>query len=212
LRKPSNSIKERVAKEAAVLLYTEQEKEYKQAKQRAADTFGVRTWPSNKKVAEELDKTADEIEGPARKERLAQMRKDALSVMVVLGDFHPRLVGSVWRGTAHRNSDIDIEIFTSEHKTVLERLKQNGFAVQKTGWQVVTKGAGTERAFHVYLVSASLNEVELVVRSPEKINEINKCEIYGDIIKGLNIHQLRRVLLINPIQKFAPARSAEMIG
>jgi len=187
-----------------MLLYTQQEKEYKQAKQRAADTFGARTLPSNKNVAEELDKTADEIEGPARKERLAQMRKDALTVMVILGDYHPRLVGSTWRGTAHRNSDIDIEIFTSDHKAVLARLKQNGYAVQKSGWQAVTKGAETERAFHIYLVSVSLHEVELVVRSPEKLNEINKCEIYGDIIKGLDIHQLRRALLTDPVQKFVP--------
>jgi len=202
--KPPNTIKDRVAKEAAMLLYTQQEKEYKQAKQRAADTFGARTLPSNKNVAEELDKTADEIEGPARKERLAQMRKDALTVMVILGDYHPRLVGSTWRGTAHRNSDIDIEIFTSDHKAVLARLKQNGYAVQKSGWQAVTKGAETERAFHIYLVSVSLHEVELVVRSPEKLNEINKCEIYGDIIKGLDIHQLRRALLTHPVQKFVP--------
>ena len=197
MRKPLDSVKARVAKEAALLLYTQQEKEYKQAKQRAADTFGARTLPSNKNVAEELDKTADEIEGPARMERLAKMRREALTVMVMLGDYHPRLVGSTWRGTAHIKSDIDIEIFTSVHK-------QNGYAVQKSGWQAVTKGAETERAFHIYLVSTSLHEVELIVRSPEKISEINKCEIYGDIIKGLDIHQLRRVLLTDPVQKFVP--------
>lgn len=201
--KPSNSIKEKVAKEAAVLLYTQQEKEYKQAKQRAADTLGVRILPSNKDVAEELDRIADETEGSARKERLVQMRKDALSVMVILGDFHPRLVGSVWRGTAHKNSDIDIEAFTSEHNTVLERLKQNGLAIKKAEWQAVTKGAGTETAFHIYLALASDNEAELIIRSPEKMNETDKCEIYGDTIKGLNIHQLRRILLTNPTQRQA---------
>jgi len=201
--KPSNSIKEKVAKEAAVLLYTQQEKEYKQAKQRAADTLGVRILPSNKDVAEELDRIADETEGSARKERLVQMRKDALSVMVILGDFHPRLVGSVWRGTAHKNSDIDIEAFTSEHNTVLERLKQNGLAIKKAEWQAVTKGAGTETALHIYLALASDNEAELIIRSPEKMNETDKCEIYGDTIKGLNIHQLRRILLTNPTQRQA---------
>ncbi len=204
-KKQSSSIRNKVAKEAAVLLYTQQEKEYKQAKQRAADTLGTRTLPSNREVAEEVDKIADEMEGPARKDRLVQMRKDALSVMVILGDFHPRLVGSVWRGTAHRNSDVDIEAFTSDYRAVLERLKQNGFAVQKAQWQNVTKGAETERALHIFLVSASLDEIELVVRSPEKMHEGSQCEIYGDRIKGLNIHQLRRVLLANPAGKFVPA-------
>jgi len=202
--KPSNSIKDKVAKEAAVLLYTQQEKEYKQAKQRAAETLGARTLPSNKHVSEELNRISDEIEGPARKEKLTQMRRDALSVMVVLGEFHPKLVGSVWRGTAHKNSDIDIEVFASDCSSVLERLGQNNYTIRKAEWQTVTKGAGTERAFHVYFVSAFGNEVELVVRNPEKMNEIDKCEIYGDTIKGLNVHQLRRVLLTDPDKKFVP--------
>jgi len=201
--RPSHSTKDKVAKEAAVLLYTQQEKEYKQAKQRAAETLGARTLPSNKQVAEELDRVADEMEGPSKKEKLAQMRTDALSVMVMLGEFHPRLVGSVWRGTAHRNSDIDIEAFTSNYSSVLERLGQN-YTIRRAEWQTVTKGAGTERAFHIYFTSAIGNEVELVIRSPEKMNETDKCEIYGDTIKGLNIHQLRRVLLTNPAKQFVP--------
>lgn len=203
--KPSNSIKNKVAKEAAVLLYTQQEKEYKQAKQRAAETLGARTLPSNKHVAEELNRIADEMEGPGRKEKLTQMRKDALSVMVMLGEFHPKLVGSVWRGTAHKNSDVDIEAFTSDCSSVLERLRQSNYTIRKAEWQTVTKGAGTERAFHVYFTSASGNEVELVIRNPEKMNEIDKCEIYGDTIKGLNMHQLRRVLLTDPAKEFVPA-------
>jgi len=200
----SSSIKDRVAKEAAILLYTQQEKEYKQAKQRATDTLRVRRLPSNKDVANELDKIAEEMEGSARKEKLVQMRKDALSLMVILGDFHPRLVGSAWRGTAHKNSDIDVEVFTSDYRAVLERLRQNGFATERADWQVVTKGLRTERALHVYIALTSGNRVELVVRNPEKIKETDRCEIYGDIIKGLNIHQLRRILLADPVQRFVP--------
>jgi len=203
--KPSNAVKDKVAREAAVLLYTQQEKEYKQAKLRAAETLGARALPSNSLVAEELNRIADEMEGSARKEKLIQMRRDALSVMVMLGEFHPRLVGSVWRGTAHRNSDIDIEAFNLDCSLVLERLGQKNYIIRKAEWQTVTKGAGTERAFHVYFTSAVGNEVELVIRSPEKMNEIDKCEIYGDIIKGLNVHQLRRVLLTNPAKEFVPA-------
>jgi len=202
----SSSIKDRVAKEAAILLYTEQEKEYKQAKQRAIDTLRAKRLPSNKDVATELDKIAEEVEGSARKEKLVQMRKDALSLMVILGDFHPRLVGSVWRGTAHKNSDIDVEAFPSDYRAVLERLRQNGFAVGKADWQVVTKGLHTERALHVHLALASGNRVELVVRDPERIKETDRCEIYGDIIKGLSIHQLRKILLTNPVQRFVPAQ------
>ena len=107
------NLKRRVAREAATLLYTSQEKEYKQAKMRAAETLGIRVLPSNFEVAMELDRIAEEMEGASRKAMLLQMRKEALQIMRRLEGFHPRLVGSVWRGTAHHNSDIDILTFSS---------------------------------------------------------------------------------------------------
>jgi len=200
----SLSIREKTAKEAAILLYTSQEQEYRQAKLRAAKALGTRALPSNREVAEELDRLADEMEGLARKERLVQMRKDALSLMVLLGDLHPRLVGSVWRGTAHRNSDIDVEVFNHEPEAVLLRLRQSGMDVSRAQWQSVTKERHVEIAFHINLALVSGNEAEVIVRDPEKMNEAEKCEIYGDPIKGLNMHQLRRVMARNPLQKFVP--------
>ncbi len=199
------SIRHKVAKEAASLLYTQQEKEYKQAKLRAAETLGARLLPSNKDIALELDNMVDEIEGPERAERLVQMRKDALWIMVILGDFHPRLVGSVWRGTVNKNSDIDIEAFTSDQNNVLERITRRGLTVSTAQWRLVSKGPELERVFQVHMTSPSKNEVELIVRSPAKRDKPDVCEIYGDTVRGLDIHQLRRILLTDPLHKFVPA-------
>lgn len=203
--KHSTELKSRVAREAAVLLYTQQEKEYKQAKQKAAATLKTRILPSNKQIAEELDKVAEETEGETRTQRLIQMRKDALAIMVLLGESHPRLVGSVWRGTANKNSDIDIETFNDEPKTTLEKLRQAGLKVPSADWKPVTKGNKTETAFHINAILPSKNEAEVIVRNPDKIGETEKDEIYADTIKGLNMHQLRRVIMQNPIKKFVPA-------
>ena len=63
-------LKCRVAREAATLLYFGAEKEYKQAKEKAAKTLGTHFLPSNLEVALELDKIAEENEGAKRKERL----------------------------------------------------------------------------------------------------------------------------------------------
>jgi len=203
-QKSSASIREKVAREAAILLYSSQEKEYKQAKQRAASTLGTRILTSNREIAEELDKIVDEIEGPVRREMLVQLRKDALSVMILLRDLNPRLIGSVWRGTAHKNSDIDIETFSEDPQIVVERLRKKDLDVRRAEWQAITKGEKSETVFHIYLILPSGNQAELIVRSLERMNESQKCEIYGDIIKGLNIYQLRRVLIENPIQKYTP--------
>jgi len=194
-----------VAREAAVLLYTQQEQEYKQAKQKAATTLKTRILPTNKEIAQELDKLADETEGETRKQRLIQMRKDALAIMVLLGESHPRLIGSVWRGTANKSSDIDIETFNTEPQTTIQKLKQAGLKVQSASWKPVTKGNKTETALHIYTILPSNNEAEVIVRDPDKMVETEKDEIYGDDIRGLNMHQLRRVITQNPLQKFTPA-------
>ena len=112
-------LKQRVAREAATLLYFGAEKEYKQAKEKAAQTFGVHFLPSNLEVALELDKIAEENEGAKRRERLIQMRKEALEIMHLLGGFCPVLIGSVWRGTIKQGSDIDIAVYTDDPEEIL---------------------------------------------------------------------------------------------
>ena len=200
----SADIRKRVAREAAALLYTSQEKEYKQAKKRAIQTLGVRVLPSNFEVAKELDTIAEEREGQSRQERLLQMRRAALEIMKFLTDFHPKLIGSVWRGTARQNSDIDIVTFSSAPETVLAQLQKSNFGVAKTEWLSVTKAGKKESSFHIYLVLPSRNEAEVVVRNSERIHRLERCEIYGDVLTGLNYHQLKKILKENPLQKFVP--------
>ena len=119
----SNDLRQKAAREAALLLYTQQEKEYKQAKVKAAKSLGINFLPNNREIAEQLDLLAEEIEGEERKRRLIEMRHEALKIMKILKDFHPKLVGSVWRGTINKNSDIDITVFHSEPEKVLKTLK-----------------------------------------------------------------------------------------
>ncbi len=199
----SDTLKQCVAREAAVLLYTSQEKEYKQAKIHAAQTLGARVLPSNAEVARELDIVADEMEGSARSEKLVEMRRDALEIMKSLKDSHPRLVGSVWRGTARRDSDIDITAFSSDAERVLLRLSTR-FKVTRAKWQSAPKLNRKEESFHIYLVLASGNQVEVVVRSQDDRCKKAKCEIYGDAVTGLQIDQLERVLAEDPFKKFVP--------
>ena len=116
-------LKRRVAREAATLLYFGAEKEYKQAKDKAAETFGVHFLPSNLEVALELDKIAEENEGAKRKERLIQMRKEALRLMKLLEWFCPVLIGSVWRGTIKQGSDIDIAVYADDPEEIVNVLK-----------------------------------------------------------------------------------------
>jgi len=203
-KSPLIQLRRKVAREAALLLYTGQEKEYKQAKRRAAQSLGAKVFPSNLEVAEEMDRIAEENEGPLRRERLIQMRRDALRIMGTLKDFYPKLIGSVWRGTAHRNSDVDIDTFSSTPEKVLAKLRENRFQVEGTEWRSVTKGGKAESSFHIHLTLPLGNEAEIVVRSPENRNRLRKCEIYGDLMVGLDVSQLKKVLKENPLKRFVP--------
>jgi len=195
----------KVAKEAAALLYHRSAHEYKQAKEKAVQSLGVRILPSNLEVALELDRLADELEGVSRKDLILRLRREALQVMSLLEPFKPRLVGSVWRGTARRGSDIDILVFSPSPESVLEILQRKYKSI-RTKWFTKADGGKANRYFHIYLTLPSKDEIEIVVRSPEGISRKTICEIYGDTVTGLSFLQLKEVLENQSLQKFIPVR------
>jgi predicted nucleotidyltransferase len=197
-------LKQRVAREAATLLYFGAEKEYKQAKDKAAQNFGVHFLPSNLEIALELDKIAEENEGPKRKERLIQMRNEAFALMQLLGEFYPVLIGSVWRGTIKQGSDIDIAVYTDDPEEIVEVLKAEGVKILKTGWTTVNKRGITLESFHIYSETPN-HGIEIVARSQEEAGKKRKCEIFGDELKGLNLKSLEKILETNPTQQFIPS-------
>jgi len=197
-------MRNRVAREAALLLYTSQEKEYKQAKKRAAENLGARVLPSNVEVAEELDRIAEEREGASKKKLLLRMRREAREIMETIQEFNPRLVGSVWRGTARQNSDIDILTFSQDPTQVLKQLQEHNFEAESSEWRSVTKEGRKQASFHIHILLPSGDEAEVVVRSLNYLGKPERCETYGDVKTGLNLNQLTKILKENPLQKFVP--------
>ena len=200
----SEEQKHRVAREAATLLYFGAEKEYKQAKQRAAETLGTHFLPSNLEVALELDKVAEENEGEKRKERLVEMRREALDVMRLLSGFCPVLIGSVWRGTIKRGSDIDIAVYTDDTEQVLTTLKAGGVKITRSEWKKVNKKGATSESYHIYAQTPTKHGLEIVARVAEEAGKKRRCETFGDELKGLNIKELQKVLETHPTQQFIP--------
>lgn len=193
----------KVAKEAARLLYYNLAGEYKQAKEKAAKNLKTNILPSNSEIALELDKLADEIEMNSRKKLIVDLRKDALQVMNNLKAFYPKLIGSVWRGTARKGSDIDIEVFSQDPNTVIEAIKRK---YKRVKVKHISKRFTTmeNRFLHVYFKLSSESEVEVIIKGLDKMYEKRKCEVYGDSIYGLTLKQIRKILEENPSIKFVP--------
>ena len=198
-------LRRRVAREAAWLLYHGLCEDYKTAKEKAARTLGVKFLPSNLEVALELDRLADEVEGPERRERLVGMRREALRIMELLRDLHPRLIGSVWRGTARRDSDIDIAVYSDNPEEVRLRLEEAGYRVSDYRLVRADKGGRVVETHHIYLETEIGNVAEVVVRPLSELGrEPERCEVYGDPMTGLGVEELRHLLETDPYRKFIP--------
>jgi len=197
------SLRKKVAREAASLLYLRIEKEYKQAKLKAAKAFGIHFLPTNLQVAIELDNIAEENEGSTRRERLVRMRREALKVMQALKMYKSLLIGSVWRGTIHYDSDIDIVVYHDEPGDILEILRQNNLEIKQTEWAAVTKKGKRKRSFHVHAELPTKEKVEIKIVSDLELGK-ERCEIYGDEISGLSMQDLNALLRENPTQRFLP--------
>jgi predicted nucleotidyltransferase len=191
-----------VAAEAARLIYSEAAEEYIQAKERAAASFGIKAVPSNYEVAVELDRLADEMEGSERQRHLLEMRGTALKVMRSLRAFSPHLIGSVWRGTARRGSDIDVVALATNTTEVEAALKE---------YQVTEKGEVTFKGgVHAYYfkLCVGAEEVEVVIRTPAEYTE-DRCDVYGDVKRGVTLPELERLLRIDPLRRFVPRRHSK---
>lgn len=197
-------LREKIAREAASLLYSGAEKEYKQAKLKAACAFQSKFLPTNFEVAIELDSLAEENEGLSRQKRLIQMRKEALKLMRILKAYRTLLIGSVWRGTIHYDSDIDIVVYHDEQEDILGILKQKDLKITRTEWTTVTKKGKQTGAFHIYAELSTKEKAEIKIVPSSETSRKEKCEIYGDEITGLSRQELERVLKENPTQRFLP--------
>ena len=194
-----------VAQEAARLIYRGTYKEYKDAKEAAARSLGARSVPSNHEVAEELDRLAEEAEGPDRLRRLVEMRETALEVMRLLGDLSPTLIGSVWRGTARRGSDVDVVVYGNPDEAE-RQLKETHRVTDRTVKTFTVDGA--PRASTHLTVEAGGYKVEVIVRPPGDADAYRdeRCDIFRDLKRGIGLAELERLMKSDPLRRFVPRR------
>lgn len=198
-----NVKRSKIAQEAARLLYYDLVADYKTAKEIASRNLEVKAFPSNFEVAVELDRLAESIEGDSRSKLLLCLRETALQIMDSLSSFNPRLIGSVWRGTCRKGSDIDIEVYT-EQPQMVSNIIQNAYGDNKIEYTSKTSEGFTEKFLHISFTANLKYNTEIIVKTYEELHKRRKCEIYGDFIVGLTRNQLRELLKKNALKKFLP--------
>ena len=128
-------LRHRVAWEAARLIYGRHETDYHRAKLKAAQKIlrGEITpndLPGNREIREQIQALARLHEGRRRTENLHQMRVAALTVMQLLREFHPRLVGSVLVGHIRKGCGIDLHVFCDSVAAIRDILEAEGVSFE----------------------------------------------------------------------------------
>lgn len=67
---------------------------------------------------------------------------------------------------------------------------------------MIAKEGLKKASFHIYLELPTKEKAEIIVRSSKEANYKERCETYGDIITGLYIQKLEKILQENPAQRF----------
>lgn len=110
-----------LAQEAARIIVEQGLRDYRVAKIKAAEHLGLNSrgaLPGNAEIEEAISHHLALFSGESHPGLLLRMRTTALSVMHLLGDYSPRLVGPVLAGTADENSAINLHVFADSSEEI----------------------------------------------------------------------------------------------
>lgn len=119
-----------LAQEAARIIVDQGLRDYRVAKIKAAERLGMNSrgaLPGNAEIEQAIAEHLLLFGGDSHAGFLHGLRNTALSVMHLLEEFTPRLVGPVLAGTADDNSAINLHVFADSSEIVALFLAERGF-------------------------------------------------------------------------------------
>ena len=125
----SENLRRAVAQEAARIMAEHGIQDFRAAKRKAADRFGITeegALPSNAEIEESLVAYQRLFGGDAHSATLQAQRRAALRAMRSLGAYSPRLVGPVLTGSATAHSDVQLHLFVDNPEAVALSLLDRG--------------------------------------------------------------------------------------
>jgi len=118
-----------VAQEAARIIVNQGIRDYRLAKQKAAERLGLHArgaLPGNAEIEEAVAEYLLIFRGEEHADHLRLMRVAAVSAMELLAPYSPRLVGPVLVGTADENSAVNLHVFADSPESVAMDIGDRG--------------------------------------------------------------------------------------
>jgi hypothetical protein len=125
----SENLRRAIAQEAARVMAEHGIQDFRAAKRKAAERFGVAeegSLPSNAEVEASLLEYQRLFAADTHGVTLRAQRSVALRAMRSLATFSPRLVGPVLAGTATPHNDVQLHLFTDQPESVALNLLDRG--------------------------------------------------------------------------------------
>ena len=170
-----------IAAEAARIMVTQAQNNFRIAKQKAAERLGVSPGAglhSNVEVESALRAYQGFYGGKQHTHHIQKMREIALRVMRSLESFCPRLVGPVLEGTADEHAQILLHVFNDPPDAVAIHLLEQGLsfhaAQRKIRWH-----DGSYRQVPILLTDAEGITVELALFSQVDLRQAPPSPVDG---------------------------------
>jgi hypothetical protein len=117
-----------LAQEAARIIVEQGIQDYRAAKLKAAERFGMSArgvLPNNSEIERAVGEHLQLFGRESHGKLLQGLRRAALAAMDMLSQFGPRLVGPVLHGTAASNSAVNLHVFSDNFELVALKLQEN---------------------------------------------------------------------------------------
>jgi hypothetical protein len=171
----------RIAQEAARLMTDEGIHDFYAAKRKAAQRLGApdtRNMPRNMEVEAALEEYQRLFRAEERADHLRSLREGAAQAMRFLMDFNPRLVGSVFSGTAGQHTHINLHLFADTPEEVSLFLMEANIPFH-TSHKRMRLNRDEWQEFPCYEFMAGEHPVELVVFPREGRREAPRSPVDG---------------------------------
>ena len=175
----NQDMRRRIAHAAARILAEDGGLDYGSAKRKAARQLGAPdsgNLPDNQQIEEALRSYQALYLADESREQLALLRQTAIEYMEQLADFDPHLTGPVLNGTAGRNADINLQLFTDQQKEVEFLLMR-----QKTPYQAAELRAPDipGKTYPHFIIDDPRATVDLVVYPATELRSMKRLQPDG---------------------------------
>ncbi|EMI58348.1 HD domain-containing protein [Rhodopirellula sallentina] len=178
-------------------MYSREVSEYYTAKQKASRRI-CRGWvkpadlPTNAEIREQVLCLTRMSESEADKpRRLLEMRLRAAWWLRKLAPFHPKLIGSVLKGSIREGSDIDVHVFCANVHAITILLDDLGVSYDLQRKRIRKDG---EAKVYTHLHVKDSFPIEITVYAPSLMGYRFRCSITGKPIERAGLAELERLI------------------